>query len=93
MFPEAIVRFKMYTIYTKIVSWQYLRLFMLSAVFLLILLSATSGSALAVDESLKWATICHWQPGQAGEPQTMVVYWSAVDKCLSFFGDTLGSCP
>jgi hypothetical protein len=83
----------MQAIYTKIVAWQYLRLLVLMAVFLLILVSATSGTALAVDESLKWATICHWQPGQTGPPQEMTLYWSAVDKCLSFFGDTFGPCP
>ena len=83
----------MHAIYTKIVSWQYLRLVTLGAVFLLILLSTTAESAMAVDESLKWATICHWQPGHGGEPQTMMLAWSAVDKCLSFFGDTIGPCP
>ena len=83
----------MYAIYIKIVSWQYLRLFVLGAVFLLILLSTTAGSALAVDEGLQWATICHIQPGQSGEPQTMTLAWSAVDKCLSFFGDSIGPCP
>ena len=82
----------MYAFYTKLVSWQYLRLFTLGALFLLILLSTTAGSALAVDENLKWATICHLQPGQGGEPQTMMLAWSAVDKCLSFFGDTIGPC-
>lgn len=82
----------MYAFYTKIVSWQYLRLCILGTVFLLILLSTTAGSALAVDESLQWATICHMQPGQSGEPQTMMLAWSAVDKCLSFFGDTIGPC-
>ena len=83
----------MYTLYTKLVSWQYLRLFTLGALFLLILLSTTAGSALAVDASREWATICHWQPGQGDEPQTMQLAWSAVDKCLSFFGDTIGPCP
>jgi len=83
----------MYTIYTNIVTWQYLRLLMLGVVFLLILLSTTAGSALAVDDSLKWATICHMQPGQTGEPQTMMLAWSAVDKCLSYFGDSIGPCP
>jgi len=83
----------MYALYTKIVVWQNLRLLALTVVFLLILLSATSGSAQAVDESLKWATICHWAPGHIGQPQEMTLYWSAVDKCLSFFGDTFGPCP
>ena len=68
----------MYTIYTNIVTWQYLRLLIVGTVFLLILLSVTSGTALAVDESLKWVTICHMQPGQTGESQTMVLYWSAL---------------
>lgn len=83
----------MYAFYVKLVTWQYLRLVTLGAIFLLILISNTAGSAMAVDESLKWATICHWQPGQSGEPQEMLLAWSAVDKCLSFFGDTIGPCP
>jgi len=83
----------MYTIYTKFVSWRQLRSVTLVMMILLVLLLTTAASASAVNDQLMWVTVCHTQPGQAGNPQTMVLYWSALDKCLSSFNDFIGPCP
>ncbi len=61
-------------------------------VLLLFLLLINVNSANGMND-LMWVTVCHTPPGHPEQAQTMVVYWSALDKCLSFFGDTIGACP
>ncbi len=56
------------------------------------LILATTTSADNAFDRLELVTICHVQPGQTGSPQTMTIYWSALDKCLSHFNDTIGPC-
>lgn len=61
-------------------------------VTLLFLLLVTVVSANSASDQLMWVTVCH-NPLDPENAQTMVVYWSALDKCLSHFGDFLGACP
>lgn len=60
---------------------------------LLFLVVMTAVSANMINEQLMWATVCHTPPGSPESAQTMVIYWSALDKCLSHFGDFMGACP
>ena len=62
-------------------------------VILLFLFLVTVVSANGLSEQLSWVTICHHPPGDPENAQTMVIYWSALDKCLSYFGDFMGACP
>ncbi len=61
-------------------------------VIILFLLMVTAVSANSINEQLMWVTVCHHPPGHPEQPQTMIVYWSILDQCLSYFGDTIGSC-
>lgn len=61
-------------------------------VILLFLILVTAVSANSLNDPA-WVTICHHPPGHPEQAQTMVVYWSILDTCLSYFGDTMGACP
>lgn len=64
---------------------------LLVAILLMVMVTAVSANSL--NEPLTWVTICHVQPGQTEVAQTMSIYWSALDKCLSYFNDFVGACP
>jgi hypothetical protein len=62
-------------------------------VILLGLMLTNIVSANSLNDELMWITVCHTPPDNPEVSQTMVLYWSALDKCLSHFGDFIGSCP
>lgn len=77
----------------RIFSWRRVwTVLALLILFSLVLTTVVSANAIRYDEMM-WTTICHSQPSQLDGPQTMVIYWSALDKCLSFFNDFIGACP
>jgi hypothetical protein len=78
----------------RYVDFRWWRLFMTTTLMLLlVLVMVTGASANQVPEDLMWVTVCHTPVDQSESAQTMVLYWSAVDKCLSTFNDFLGPCP
>lgn len=72
---------------------RLLRRLSIIAAILAVMLIVSAASANGLDERLLWVTICHTPPGEPENAHTMVIYWSALDKCLSHFGDVMGSCP
>jgi len=77
---------------TRVMFWRR-PLAIIVLVILLFMLLITAVSANGLSEELMWVTICHHPPGDPENAQTMVIYWSALDKCLSYFGDFMGACP
>ena len=63
-------------------------------VIVLSLLLTTAASAISPMEmeDLQWVTICHQAPTQGYIPQTMTIYWSVLDTCLTEFDDYIGAC-
>lgn len=80
-------------IFAKIQSWRRVwTVLALLMLFSLIMTSVVSANAIG-NEAVVWTTLCHFQPNQLDNPQTMVIYWSALDKFLTVFADYMGSCP
>jgi hypothetical protein len=80
----------------RVTRVKFLRLFWTYAILLILLsLMLTSlVSANGPNEEMMWVTICYTPPGHPEDAQTMVVYWSALDKWLCCFDDLLlGPCP
>jgi hypothetical protein len=70
-------------------SWRYAVLLLLLSLMLTSLVSANGPN-----EGVEWVTICYTPPGHPEDAQTLVVYWSSLDKWLCCFTDTLlGPCP
>jgi hypothetical protein len=61
-------------------------------IFVLSLLLTTAASANSPMEELQWVTICHKAPTMGDSPQTMTIYWSVLDTCLTEFDDYIGAC-
>ena len=77
--------------HTRIEFWRRPLLVGALAITLLLLL-VTAVSANSINDQLMWITVCHTPLGDPDNAQTMVIYWSALDKCLSHFGDYIGAC-
>ncbi|MCG3208690.1 MAG: hypothetical protein FOGNACKC_02302 [Anaerolineae bacterium] len=65
---------------------------LLILILLLALVQIAPVQAAGLDESVKWITICHGPVGQTTDSHTWTIYWSALDKYLSFFSDSIGAC-
>ncbi|GAB4434143.1 MAG: hypothetical protein Kow0031_15820 [Anaerolineae bacterium] len=80
-------------IFARFQSWRRVgTVLVLLMLFSFILTSVVSANAIG-NEAWMWSTVCHFQPNQLENPQTMVIYWSALDKFLTVFADFLGTCP
>ena len=64
----------------------------LAAMLVMILASPTVFARSDKDEEESQVTICHYQPGNPENAQTLTIGVSALDAHLSEHGDTLGAC-
>ncbi len=83
----------MSAIFAKVQSWRRVwTVLALLVLFSMIMTTVVSANAIGT-EAVMWTTLCHFQPNQLETPQTMVIYWSALDKFLTVFTDFMGTCP